>query len=1042
MKIHNLKKSIFFKIVCFIVIFSFLPLDIMTPTPVYAGIQGSAVGGHDNWMITSTWDSTGTLNVNVHEDSCAMGDTYETTQLKNKTKGNKKYLDWTIYSALVAGTDPFALNTAISESDNKFGDRDLTNTGLVYSFPSYDRDRNDSHSFDIDMARAQKISSTLGSNMNTLISSVKDMVDFKNTVVAANPTVDYVAASIQIVDELKGVADGNVHELFGNKIIFCGDDNYGDWSYGNAVYSSDGYKEIDEEGNLLAYIFNENDGDEAHKAGHPSKADSGVIWAMPKGYLDPTTGTQFADGRDPYGVRNDNMPDSESKGDAVWVTIFSIANYATAQAQYSDVTTEGVGAGVMSWVEETIYKMFYGIYTGLTNALGLQTIEQLIYNGGARSNASYEAGMMSASWWGTVLKYHLIFQIVAWMIIAVAVAKVLIQINFSTINPSLRMSLMETLQKFVIVGFSLALCIPFIRLLATFNNLIVDLFQTQADGGLMGASSFGIAGIIILLGFLGITVVMNGIYIMRAIMIALLTASAPLFIVSMAFSGPKQKGLFDNWLKEISANIFMQSVHAFSFAFLFDVMGNTNGLFTKLVIYFSLLPIIDSFRQLIFGNAGSFAVSQGKAGAQTAFAAIENKALGVAAGGANIAAGAITKKYGGDNPAVQDLSVNRDIGATNGVGGGGKSGSGGAGSVGKDAAVGNLSTAGKALKDNGSGKARAAGHALSGASKAISAYKGTGGIMGNAATRANLGDVAGSVKASENYGNSITDDIGTASADIGQVIDKHNERMEGKTEKQEADAMNNLNSEEMKDVNNYRAQEQAVSSAKDNLKQLKENKASKADIKQAKQDLKQAKSYLSNSKSSLSSDAAKAVKAGDDHSKYARATGSAYVNNFNNGKNEVTTFDDRAIGEKEIDSRFEGCYEIKNQKMASQAKTFMAKDSGGNYHRFYQENNGSYTDIDDKSGNTTHNYDAQTFAQQFSGRKAYIEIDKNTRQSAGAGRSTIQGGVDTSNKLAERTKNETAKQASEQQHRATVASMKGQKDIADKNGNSIGSVTI
>ena len=1029
MKIHNLKKSIFFKIVCFIVIFSFLPLDIMAPTPVYAGIQGSAVGGHDSWMITSTWDSTGTLNVNVHEDSNSIGDSYEAKQLKKKTKGNQKYLDWTVYSASVAGNDPFKLKDAITEGDDKFGGKNLTDTGLVYSFPSYDRDKNDSHSFDVDMKRAQEVSSTLGSNMNTLISSVKDMVDFKNTVVAVNPTVDYVAASIQIVDSLKGVANGSVNELFGNKIIFCGVDNYGDWVPGNAVYSSDGYKEIDEQGNLLAYIFNENDGDEAHKAGHPSKADSGVIWAMPKGYLDPETGKQFADGKDPYGVRNDNMPDSEAKGDAVWVTIFSIANYATAQAQYSDVTTEGAGAGDMGWVEETIYKMFYGIYTGLTNALGLQTIEQLIYNGGARSNASYEAGMMSASWWGTVLKYHLIFQIVAWMIIAVAVAKVLIQINFSTINPSLRMSLMETLQKFVIVGFSLALCIPFIRLLATFNNLIVDLFQTQADGGLMGASSFGIAGIIILLGFLGITVVMNGIYIMRAIMIALLTASAPLFIVSMAFSGPKQKGLFDNWLKEISANIFMQSVHAFSFAFLFDVMGNTNGLFTKLVIYFSLLPIIDSFRQLIFGNAGSFAVSQGKAGAQTAFAAIENKALGVAAGGANIAAGAITKKFGGDNPAVQDLSVNRDIGATNGVGGGGKSGSGGAGSVGKDAAIGNLSTAGKALanKDNSPGAQRW-GHALSGASKAISAYKGTGGIMGNAATRANLGDVAGSVKASENYGNSVTDDIGTAAADIEHARDNYNERKEKQTDNKEQSALSKLNSSQQAAVTNTQTQQQAIDSAKNNLSSLKKSGASEQQIQQAKQDLKNVKS---------------AVKAVNAHSKYVRATGKdAYVNSFNNGKNEVTTFDDRAVGDQIDKNNFEDCYEIKDQKMASQARTFMAKDSNDKYHRFYRENDGSFTDIDDTSGNKLKNYDAATFAQQFNDRKAYIEIDKNTRQSAGAGRSTIQGGVDTSNKSAESIKRNTEKQINENQYRQTVASMKGQKNISDRNGNNVGTITI
>ena len=116
---------------------------------------------------------------------------------------------------------------------------------------------------------------------------------------------------------------------------------------------------------------------------------------------------------------------------------------------------------------------------------------------------------------------------------------------------------METIQKFFTVGFLLVSIIPLVRLMISVNNSVVGIFATQIDLSLGGQPAVGD----------GNSDTFNTICIFLHIFICKLylynekynacyiNRFNPIFVVSMAFSS-KGKGLFDNWLKEISANIF------------------------------------------------------------------------------------------------------------------------------------------------------------------------------------------------------------------------------------------------------------------------------------------------------------------------------------------------------------------------------------------------------------------------------------------------------------------------------------------------------
>lgn len=419
----------------------------------------------------------------------------------------------------------------------------------------------------------------------------------------------------------------------------------------------------DTKGNLLVYIV-------PNKANVKMEEASYAVYAMPKGYRKTNGGPaskqiKFTD------ADNGGKGYKDMEKDAGWVNIFMLSQYANGMYKAKGTTVGSKneaddGNIVMNWIAAAIQ----GLIRVLLAALGLKPVDELVYNRGFRSTNLYNFGTMSDNWWKVVLQYHLIFQAFAWFIIVCGFLKTCISLNMSRMNPQARENGYESITRFLVVGFGLVLVIPLCQFLMEMNNSIVQIFATQVGDQTIdqGPNLPGLAGIVFALAYAGIRIYINFVYIMRSITIALLIVSAPFFIAVGAWSkSGYNNSLTSQWSKELIANIFMQSIHAFTLAFLVNLMGYGSGL-EAFVISYSIIPITEMFRGLVFQGAGSSTVQLGQQAGEGA----KNMVKGYATSLGGAAAGGVAKLMGGGGS--KGTGEGEGSGEGNGSGNGGKKG--------------------------------------------------------------------------------------------------------------------------------------------------------------------------------------------------------------------------------------------------------------------------------------------------------------------------------------------------------------------------------
>lgn len=775
-KTMNRFKKIIIFLLCFIII-----APIFTPVSVNA-----VINHHSSHVIIPRVDANssyvGRYTFDVYTDENTFSKAYE----------DELGVDW---FKVLSESDYSTLVSRTGEYDNNYSSQ-----ALFFSFPSHDGDKgfgkggnNDYDDFSGDRELAYYVGETLTNGLNTVITKVDGLDGRMNIGVAELPAATQALASG--VPKIQG-SGGSVTVPSSNtvnemtleggtscKIVYCGLPStvvtaFTTKDYNAAIKDTEGLSskgktwDVGQSGLVLyGYIipswaddYGETWSDESVIISKADENCSGkFVWAVTKGYLkiDGTKAPQVHGANTYHSYFKGSSTNIDEGGDATWMTIFdlaAVANYYNVVIKAdSSVTEDDAG-----WLESLLFDIISGIVLGLKSLLGLEDISTLVYG----RNANVSGGLMDNSWWSIVLKYHVIFQIVAWLSIGLAVAKVLIQINFAAINPQQRLSMIEQIQKFFIVGFLLALCIPTIRLLSDVNAAVVDIFATQAQGGdkAMFTIGGGLEDIIAYLSYIGILCMVNCTYIMRSIMIAIFTASAPLFIVSMLFS--KGKGFFDNWLKEIIANIFLQSIHAFAFTFLFEVI-DTSKFLPKLVIFFSLMPITETFRSFIFGQSGGFTTKQGQAMGQF----VQQNAQKLMNSGmktAGSAAGAVVTH----GMANDGFKMSQEVGGTSG----GDTGEGIASTTG---------TTGGGAKTGGGGRSGGTGGAQ-GLGQAITAYGQYSAQQGGgkraaaiAAAGHALGGMSGMIDQTQNLANAMTNvqmgQFGAATQQIGQSVDAYSD---------------------------------------------------------------------------------------------------------------------------------------------------------------------------------------------------------------------------------------------------------------------------
>lgn len=294
------------------------------------------------------------------------------------------------------------------------------------------------------------------------------------------------------------------------------------------------------------------------------------------------------------------------------------------------------------------------ILYSLRSLLGLRDISEVVYSKGITGSSMYYGGVMPMSWMNNALKFHMLFQGLTWVALSIALVKLLLQRNLATINPSSRISLIDGIKDLLVAGFMLIAVFLIINLGLSVNEKIVKVFATTIpdysafSGGNVDFDSF--AGVLLQVYYLVITIYLNVLYIIRAISTAILIASAPFFIASIAFQG-KNKTIFESWAKELLANIFLQSFHAFVLSFLLSAQMTAVRGIELAVVSFVLIPMTKWFRSLITGKSGELGENLGLAGVSMAGAT----AGGLVGGLAGRAKGSDSYKgaSGGDSSGIK-----------------------------------------------------------------------------------------------------------------------------------------------------------------------------------------------------------------------------------------------------------------------------------------------------------------------------------------------------------------------------------------------------
>jgi len=487
---------------------------------------------------------------------------------------------------------------------------------------------------------AIEIGNTLSANLNSMLAFINNGKKFQSVTELVNKSI-LIRPTNHGFTIVKG--DNNSKNFiivygtlssYGGSVNTADSSSIGDFSSFSSFSPDNFWKtgkfaNTDINGNLLAYIIPTSQTDITYTNVDKSKMDStgtaSFVWAMPKGYANiPGVGNSLKFTND----KHEQYTFVTEGKDVPWVTIHQLTMYANSAyknfniSMASKLTSEGNGNVIL----EILIGIVKMLVNGLRSILGLSDTYSLVFNKGVRGSSSFNYGAMSDSWWTVVLRYHIIFQSLAWFIIIVGLIKTLIDLNLSTINPGKRMHVYKTIERFIVVGFGLVLIIPITQFMLSMNNSIVSIFASQADPSAISPPVIGtLAGLVLQVAYFGIVVYINFTYIMRSIIIGLLIVTAPFFISSMAFS-ENNKQLFSSWSRELTANIFMQSIHAFTLAFLTNLVATGGGL-ESLVVSYSIIPITELIRTIVFQGAGQGASQLGKAAGA--------KYLGAATGAAN-----------------------------------------------------------------------------------------------------------------------------------------------------------------------------------------------------------------------------------------------------------------------------------------------------------------------------------------------------------------------------------------------------------------------
>lgn len=333
-----------------------------------------------------------------------------------------------------------------------------------------------------------------------------------------------------------------------------------------------------------------------------------------------------------------------------------------AYSNYGDLYAKSVA-------ENVITQLLGNLLSDIQAALGLYSIDDLVFNQGVYGTDAYVYGVFPAEWMPNIQVFYVIMSVLALSVIIISLLMAIGRVGLANDGRvGTRYGLVQGFKEILGAVLGVAFFIPICIIIFYLSDLITQIFagigglSTRGISDLFPYNNYGtIAGIILSFAKLVICAYINVLYIIRRIAIVGLICFAPIFIVAYAF-GVKGKSMTSAWVSELIGNLLMQPIHAGVFALLLSVCVGLRTI-EALTMIACIIPLTNMYRGLITRGGsltqqlagkvtgGAVAATVGTAAAATgavagAAATVANAAGGPMAGGAISAASSAMQGIG------------------------------------------------------------------------------------------------------------------------------------------------------------------------------------------------------------------------------------------------------------------------------------------------------------------------------------------------------------------------------------------------------------
>ena len=331
-------------------------------------------------------------------------------------------------------------------------------------------------------------------------------------------------------------------------------------------------------------------------------------WRIPKGY---NQSVLTSEGQKTSEIKALTAnPDDNQYVTWTMLAYEAFCNYCTSE-KYA-LNSSNVYTTTPGVLEKSIVEFMNSVTGFISSALGLWSLDELVFNSGTRGGSSYIGGIFPASWESNMYAF---FYIVLMIAVAFLFLNILINILHkaeSTANPFVRANSMDQCKNILLSVFAIALLPIIFKILISLSSSLTGVFAAA-----MGTedtvsqrftklseqgTTFG--GVLIQILYLGAIIYFNFLYAVRALVIVGLVIMSPFFVMLYSFN-ERGKQITKLWAMEFLANLFIQPIQAIFLCFVATLPPSSRTM-ENLILVYSLIPFTDLMRGLIFGQSGSF----------------------------------------------------------------------------------------------------------------------------------------------------------------------------------------------------------------------------------------------------------------------------------------------------------------------------------------------------------------------------------------------------------------------------------------------------